>query len=395
MKLLEIQAQCPPEVRSLKKYKRLPKDMTDVIQWGEGWARMLPFNPASPPQVKSLIRHLGLKVPSGKGESGESTESKHLKALGRKNAIFKTILEYRERCKVIDAYMWEVAADGRVHCSFSFHPSTWRKSCRNPNVQTVPKRNDLAAEFRRMVVAGPQHLLVECDSSAIEAVLVGYFGGSERYVELAKNGVHKWLAQQYAGRPVSKSEPLYDQIKRVVHLSNYMGTPHRIYEEYSEVFSGVKAAKELQEFYFSTDPGRDVRAWQQSTLQLAHKEHQLNTPFGQRHYFYDVFTQRNGEAALGDDAKRAVAFRPQATASAIQTEFVLEITDRHEWMLPHLRWLVHDSIIAEVPERDAERFARELAEVMRMPFEQLQGLSIGCEVKVGPNLAEMKELKVD
>jgi hypothetical protein len=25
----------------------------------------------------------------------------------------------------------------------------------------------------------------------------------------------------------------------------------------------------------------------------------------------------------------------------------------------------------------------------------LQGLSIGCEVKVGPNLAEMKELKVD
>lgn len=357
------------------------------------WVETLEFNPSSPLQVKNLIKHLGLKVPQTRGEDRESTEAKHLKALSKKNAIFKTILEYRERCKLIDAYMWPVSSDGRVHCQFSFHPSTWRKSCRNPNVQTVPKRNDLAQEFRRMVQAAPGSTLVECDSSAIEAVLVGYFAGSQRYIALARAGVHKWLAEQYAGRPVCKSEPLYDQIKRVVHLSNYMGTPRRIHEEYPEVFASVKEAAKLQEFYFATDAGKDVQTWQQATLQQAHKEHCLNTPFGQRHYFYDVFTYRDGQAVMGDDAKRAVAFRPQATASAIQTEFVLEIVDHHPWMLSHLRWLVHDSIIAEVPEADAQRFADELMKVMQMPHPQLEGLTIGAECKIGPNLAEMVEVK--
>jgi uracil-DNA glycosylase family 4 len=393
-KLTQLQAQCPPEVRSLKHYKRLPKDMTDVVQATEGWDRMLPFNPASPLQVKNLIKHLGLKVPIVRGEDRESTESKFLKKLSKKNTIFKIILEYRERCKIIDSYCWQPTEDGRVHTQFSFHPSTWRKSARNPAIQTVPKRNDLAQEFRKMIVAAPGYLLCECDSSAIEAVLVGYFGGSERYIQLAKSGVHKWLASEYAGRPVSKSEPLYDQIKRVVHLSNYMGSPQRIHEEYPNVFANVKAARELQDFYFNTEPGKDVRAWQQATLQLAHKEHKLTTPFNQAHFFWDVFTYRDGQAVMGDDAKRAVAFRPQAAASAIQTEFVLAIEEHHTWMLPHLRWLVHDSILAEVPERDAERFARELIEVMTMPFPQLEGLSIGCEAKIGPNLASMKEVRL-
>jgi len=45
-----------------------------------------------------------------------------------------------------------------------------------------------------------------------------------------------------------------------------------------------------------------------------------------------------------------------------------------------------------VPEADAERFARELMEVMTMKHPQLDGLAVGAECKVGPNLAEMKEI---
>jgi DNA polymerase I-like protein with 3'-5' exonuclease and polymerase domains len=255
-------------------------------------------------------------------------------------------------------------------------------------VQTVPKRNDLAAEFRRMVVAAPGCLLVECDSSAIEAVLVGYFAGSQRYINLAKRGVHKWLAEKYAGRPVSKSEPLYDQIKRVVHLSNYMGTPQRIHEEYPNEFATVAEARKLQDFYFSTDEGQDVRKWQQSTLEQAHKEHMLETPWKQRHYFYDVFHSANGQWSMGDDAKRAVAFRPQASASAIQTDFV--IAADQTWMANHLRWIVHDSIICEVPEEKALAMAIELKCLMEYPVAQLDGISIGAEAKVGPNLRDMK-----
>jgi uracil-DNA glycosylase family 4 len=513
--LAKLQEQVPDEVKPTKVYKRKPKDMTDVIncdvESGEkiinGWVRILPFNPGSPLQVKKLITHLGLPIPKAKGEDRESTEAKHLKSLARKNKIFGTILDYRERDKLISSYMWESKAEefieivwveakveglqdqvlqeksgcqgdvrkplskgvagqdtlraswvgctsrsweempylpqdkipayhpslghgyvkqyskelpsslcfvphhispkakefgsvllpfkrkitlGKITSQFSFHPSTWRKSARNPNVQTVPKRNDLAAEFRRMIVARPGHVLVECDSSAIEAVLVGFFANSPRYMELAKRGVHKWLAQEYAQRPVSKTEPLYDQIKRVVHLSNYMGSPQRIHEEYSDVFASVKEARTLQDFYFATPAGQDIKKWHQQVLERAHKERFLENPYRYRHYFYSVFQYSNGQWVLGDDAKRAVAFLPQSTASALQTEFVLEIESSDPALAETLRWLVHDSIICEVPLGTELAAAKKLKNIMEMPHPLLGGLVIGAEVKIGPNLRDME-----
>jgi DNA polymerase I-like protein with 3'-5' exonuclease and polymerase domains len=397
--LEKLQAEVPETVKPKKLYKRQPKDLSSVVEVPaelgsvQHWEKTLPFNPASPLQVRQLIQHLGLPVPKGKGADKDSTEAKHLKKLVKKNSIFRTILDYRERAKLIDAYMWEVQNDGRVHSTFGFNPSTWRKNSRNPNVQTVPKRNDLATEFRRMVIASSGNLLVECDSSAIEAVLVGFYAGSNRYIDLAKKGVHKWLASEYAGRPVSKSEPLYDQIKRGVHMFNYMGSAHRLCEEYPDLFPTLKPAKQIEEFYFSTPAGQDVRKWQQQTMEQAHKERYLEIPWKYRHYFYDVFHYSNGQWVTGDDAKRAVAFRPQATASAIQTDFLLDIDRTDPVLRDGLRWIVHDSIICEIPEAVAEDAARRLLKVMQQPHPLLGGLAIGAECKIGPNLGEMEEIK--
>src|ERR1700684_209975 len=393
--LAKLQEQVPDEVKPLKVWKKRgpsePGLWPGLRQLEDGsWEARGEFNPASPLQVKNLITHLGLPIPRAKGEDRESTESKHLKSLARKNKIFNTILEYRERAKLIDAYMWEVNNDARVHTIFSFHPSTWRKSSRNPNVQTVPKRNDLASEFRRMVVASPGNVLIECDSSAIEAVLVGFFANSRQYMELAKKGVHKWLAQEYAQRQVSKNEPLYDQIKRCVHLFNYMGTPQRVVEEYPTLFASVKDAKKIQDFYFGTDAGNDIKKWHQQVLERAHKERYLENPWKYRHYFYSVFQYSDGRWIVGDDAKRAVAFLPQSTASAIQSDFVLEIERVLPELSKSLRWLVHDSIICEVPAAAGLDAARDLKNVMSMAHPLLGGLAIGCECKVGKNLRDME-----
>lgn len=397
-KMAELQAKVPDAVKPLVRWKKKGpqkrEEWPDLRQLEDGsWSAHKPFNPGSSDQVIELVKYLGLPVPKAKGEDRETTEAKHLKRLAKKNAIFRDILSYREHAKIIDSYIWKVGADGRVHTTFSFHPSTWRKSSRNPNVQTVPKRNDLAADFRRCVVASAGHVLVECDSAAIEAVLVGFFAGSERYIDLAKRGVHKWLATEYAGRPVTKEEPLYDQIKRVVHLSNYVGTPQRIHEEYPDVFASVAEARKLQEFYFSTPAGQDVKAWQQRVMEQAHHQRYLENPWKYRHYFYTVFQKREGEWVLGDDAKRAVACLPQSTASAIQTEYILDIEDNHSWMTPYLRWLIHDAILSEVPKAKGEEFAWEMKALMERPFPELDGLSIGAEAKVGHNLRDMKVIE--
>ncbi len=388
----EIDKQVPEAVRQYKEWKREPKpskaypDLTGLREDGGKWILPLKFNPGSPSQTLALIKTLGLKVPKQRGRA--STGAKKLRVLARRNRVFEQIRQYRETLKLVNGYNWPLDAEGRVHTEFGFHPSTWRKSSRNPNIQNIPKRNELAKEFRRMVCAREGYVLVEADSSAIEAVLVGYYARSESYIKLAKAGVHKWLAQEYAKRPVHKTEPLYDKIKRVVHLSNYLGTPQRIVDEYPDDFSSVKESAELQEFYFSTPAGQDVRRWQQETLvEASGTGHQLMTPFGQRHRFYNVM---NYDGTLGEDAKRAVAFRPQASASAIQDIYVDAIEQEHGWMMDYLCALVHDSILAEVPLERAEEYAKTIIKVMTMAIKELDGLTIGVEVKIGRNLGEME-----
>lgn len=369
------------------------------------WRRVKAFNPNSTIQLKDLIRSFGLKVPKARGEDKETTEAKHLRRFAKKHPVFLNILLYKQRGKLLSTYFWKLDAAGRVHTNYSWNPSTWRKASYNYNLQNIPKRSDLADEFRRMIVAAPGHVLIETDSSAIEAVLVGYAAGSERYIRLSKAGLHGWMTAAYHGDFIPIELPFgdlvkrckaakrqwptdYEVLKRVDHLSNYLGSPHRIYEEYPDEFASDSAARKLQDFYFSTPPGGDVRRWQQATVELAQRNGGwLVNHFGYKHYFYELYkwNKRRGEFELGDDAKRAIAFVPQSEGSAIQTEILLalwEVPGFRDW----LRLIIHDSIISEVPEEQLEYAATHQHWAFIQPWPQLGGLAIGAETKFGRNL---------
>lgn len=371
------------------------------------WERTENFNPASSPQVIALIKSKGLKVPWDYKTDKPTTSAKHLKKFITRAPVFRTLLDAREKGKLLTTYIWDLDANGLIYTHFGFDPSTWRKNSYAVNLQNIPKRSELAQKFREMIVARPGHMLIEYDSSAIEAVLVGYFAGSQRYIRLAKIGVHDWVTACKVGRPIPIDLPddemrarckaikkefpdVREMCKRVVHLSAYMGTPERMYEEYPEYFPSVNDARDLQQLFFDTEPGQDVRAWHKKTLEIASKEKLLKTPFGYWHYFFNVYAydKKYGKWRLGDDAKRCIAFRPQATASAIQTEILLWIRDHHPEVMPHLRLIIHDSVVAEPPDAEAEHVAAVLAEAFQQPWAQLDGLSIGAEGAWGRNLGK-------
>jgi DNA polymerase I-like protein with 3'-5' exonuclease and polymerase domains len=384
-----------------------PKKRVPRAPLPDKYERVLDFNPHSSPQVLSLIRSLGLKPPrSTKGEDRETTEAKYLKRFGRKHPVFRLILQCRERQKLLSTYNWKLSEDGRVKTTYGFHPSTLRKSSRAVNLQNIPKRSDLATEFRRMLVATPGHLLIEADASAIEAVLVGYCANSQRYIHLARAGVHGWLTSHIVGTPIDAGigdadlghqcqsfkrshKAIYEVAKRIVHLSNYMGSPQRIWDEYEEEFQSLAQVKELQQLYFSLIP--DVVKWQHDVCQRAAKEKYLENHFRYRHYFYNVFQwdRRSASYKLGDDAKRAVAFIPQSDASAIQSELLLRL-DAYPDLREHLRLVVHDSVVLEVPEQQVPYVCSILHQEMVAPIPELGNLSIGAEVRFGPSLADME-----
>ncbi|KKL83268.1 hypothetical protein LCGC14_1976450, partial [marine sediment metagenome] len=195
-----------------------------VTQEVERWAKVMPFNPGSWKQVADFARVEGIKLPMVRkpsGEEKESTEAKYLKRIANKRyrkdeqwkgEVFRSVLDCRKKNKLLTSYNWQPAADGCIHTTYGYHPSTWRKSSRGPNMMTIPKRSDLAEEFRKMFVAAPGHAFVTADSEAIEAVLVGYWAGSKEYIQLAKAGIHGWLASHVLKEPIPLDIP-FDELR--------------------------------------------------------------------------------------------------------------------------------------------------------------------------------------
>lgn len=443
----------PVAVKPVKEWKRAPKDMTGVqvemgpvpgglktiggeplLQPVKYW-KVLPFNLNSSDQVIDLMKHMKLKVPRKRGgeidpdtgEAKETAESKHLRKLGMKYDVFKLIDIGRKQYKMLTTYQWALDHLMRVYTHYGWSPSTLRKNSFKVNLQNIPKRSDLAQAFRQMIIAADGHVLVEADASAIEAVLVGFDAGSESYVRLSKAGLHGWMTAAYhdkilpidmefsalakACKAAKKEWPAdYEVMKRVDHLSNYMGTPERIFEEYPEEFESVAQCAKFQRFYFSTVPGKQVVAWQHAKMDRAHKEKYLLNHFGYKHYFWDVYSwnraayrkllkflgderkAREGAWKLSDDAKRAVSFVPQSDASAVQTEVLLRLATYPD-ILQWLALIIHDSFVLEVPETQAEYAAQIVYNEMVQPIPQLDGLSIGAEVTIGHNLAKWDVVK--
>ena len=342
-----------------------------------------------------------------------------------------------------------VGKDGRVHTTFTHNPSSLRFSSVNPNLQNLPRGND--SEIQKWVkecfVAPAGSLFWARDFSAIEAVLVGYFAGSARYVRFAKLGVHAYLASHIAGRPadlkwsdadlrgyfkdLKKAEPItYDTAKRVVHGSNYMMTPRKMYYEYPETFRTIKAASALQGLYFDLFP--EIREWHRDTCVRVDGTKRRSgesgeavdpwslgvcsarNPFGYVHRFYNVLEwskEPTGEidskgeyvtawvSSFGDDAKRLISFLPQSSAAAIIKRATKEIWNRHRNPVGEsLRLLIHDEIFGEAKEGDIDeclevsRIAME-APIIELPldpsWEMGEYLSIGTEAKVGRSWAGM------
>jgi DNA polymerase I-like protein with 3'-5' exonuclease and polymerase domains len=188
---------------------------------------------------------------------------------------------------------------------------------------------------------------------------------------------------------------LYDACKHVVHMSNYLGSPKRIRMEYPDLFESVGYAKKLQDLYFDTI-AKKVKKWQQKTLYTAYQPpHYLENPFKYRHYFWDVLHYRGQQLEWGTDAKKAVAFVPQSTGAGVLSEALLKLAKNNK-VFRMLRWVIHDSIVAEIP-NDERLFDRikTIKDAMEAPLPQLGGLSIEVEMNCGFNWGEMEDITLD
>lgn len=280
---------------------------------------------------------------------------------------------------------------------------------------------------RRCVVAPPGMRLVELDFSGIEAVLVGYFAKSERYVRLCRLGIHDFVNCHNLRRLGEISEvpelawsdgdlktmfkemkarfPLHrNAAKKTVHSGNYGITPKGLFLREPDIYGSIENAKALLTLYFDLFP--ELKDWQEATIEEASKSRYLNTVWGNRHWFWRAKSWRktkDGEWAgkWGEEAERVLAMRPQSTAAGILKEAILNLKDEYREVHDRLVLPNHDALLAVCADTDealADTF-NAMRAIMERPIDRLplpwnpsENLRIGIEGKWGYDWADMQEV---
>lgn len=398
------------------------------------WVRREPFNPGSRDQVAALVQSKAHRIPGRQKKTATgkiSVDKKTVAALYKstKDRAYKLILDDRAVAKVNGTYA--VGALNRLDVNDLLHPesthvpSTMRLSYIKFNITNVVADraglDAIAAGFRYCVVAPSGFKIVELDFSGIEAVLTGWFANDPKYIRLAKLGVHAYLTSHLVKQPadltlsdealaeifsqIKIDHPVpYDRSKRTVHGTSYGMTPIGLVNNYPEYFDR-KSATYTQGLLYEVCPR--LKIYQEECRQEAVKQGYSGGsrhPFHYRHWFWNIYNydRKGGHFTLGEDGKRVVAFKPQSTAAGVLFEACLSLYDEDNPLcvrhlgggLPPIRALIHDSIVALVPDQHVETFYQRAATVMEAPVKQLPCppewgigpyLSIGVEAKVGQN----------
>jgi len=372
-----------------------------------------PFNMGSSDQLQSYAKHF--KHPMGKDpKTKQPTMNKaHLEKLrdkvGVDHPVYGMALEYSRVAKTLSTYMYLPDDLGLIHTTYVNAPSTWRLASRNYNLQNVGKResNKWAKKARRQIISRPGYTFVQADSTSIEAVVVGHLIDDPVFMQVAKKSIHAYLVCQELGlaftdetiKQVKDDYPdLYNQFKTAVYLLLYGGNPYLMHMTNTKLFPTLKSAQEIQDKIYRVLP--KLQAWQERIREQAKRECVLQSPYGYRHKFFDVYTFKRDEQGtiqyddenkpiikLGADAKRALAFIPQNCAGGFARDNLVLIGQSKwaDYMPPNVS--VHDSYCLEVPDEMVDECAKFLVDILTRPVLELGNLQIGCEVEAGRNWA--------
>jgi DNA polymerase I len=347
------------------------------------------FNINSPRQLSEvLFDRLQLPVTKKTGKTRTaSTAVEVLEELALVHDLPREILEWRGLQKLkgtyIDALPLLVDPEsGRVHTSFNQAvAATGRLSSSDPNLQNIPIRTGLGREIRRAFVADDGCLLISADYSQIELRVLAHLSGDENLSEAFRRGedIHDRTSLAVFGADSGLDR--YELRRRAKIINYALLYGKTAFTLARDIGVTQQAAQAFIDAYFAGFPG--VRRFIDDTLARARETGVVATMFGRRRLVPDL-TNRNGQVRAA--AERVTVNMPiQGTAADILKRAMIDVHaalssqpargDRRTRMI----LTVHDELLFEAPEEDAEQ----VAGLVRDQMERAAALSVPLTVDVG------------
>jgi DNA polymerase-1 len=346
------------------------------------------FNIGSPAQLADILFDK-LKLPAAnikKGKTGYSTAASELDKLRGLHPVIDLITQYREVTKLkntyIDTLPKQVDENSRLHTTFNMTvAATGRLSSNDPNLQNIPVRSELGKEIRTAFVAAKEHVLIGADYSQFELRIAAYLSKDEQLMDQFNRDVDVHVATAalvYGREPEDVTKNMRRDAKAVNFGVMYGLSTHGLVQNTGMTY---EAAKNFIDKYFEVRP--TLHAYIESVKEMAKKKGYVETLYGRRRPTPDV---NSPHYPVREGAYRAAVNMPfQGTAADIMkmgmTAVQLRLDEMPAESRPQILLQIHDSILVECIESQAEKVAQLIKDAMenvvKLPVKMTVDTAVG------------------
>ena len=332
-----------------------------------------PFNVGSPKQLgEVLFDEMGID-PGPKGKKGKtgawSTHSDVLEPLAAQgHTIAEKVVDWRQLSKLKGTYTDALVGQinertGRVHTSYSLAATnTGRMSSNDPNLQNIPIRTEEGRKIRYAFVAEKGHKLISVDYSQIELRLVAVIAGIGALKQAFLDGldIHALTASQVFGVPMEDMTP---EIRRRAKAINF------------GIIYGISAFGLANQLKIPQSEARDfitqylerfaeLKTWMQDTKIRCRELGHVETLFGRKCHIPTIKDPNPARRAFAE--RQAINAPIQGTAADIIKRAMCRLPTALDraGLKSRILLQVHDELLFEAPEDEAEKTAEVAREVM-------------------------------
>lgn len=326
------------------------------------------FNIRSGKQLSDIL-FKKLDLPKAKSTKGgqASTSQEVLEKLSGTHPVIEALQEYRKLEKLRSAYLEPLpkltGADSRIHTTFNqTGTGTGRLSSSNPNLQNIPVRGELGQRMRQCFVAREGCLLVSADYSQVELRVLAHCSGDMtlRNAFMNNEDIHARTASLLYDTDMNAVTPDMRRHAKTINFGLLYGMGQRKLSQ--DLNISMQEAKRFMEVYF--ERFQTIKEFYEKVENFAREHAYVVTIAGRQRSLPDIMSGNHQARAMAE--RQSINTLIQGSAADIIKLAMLAVhKDKNlkDWGARMLLQ-IHDELILEVPEENAERAGKRMAEIM-------------------------------
>ncbi len=346
-----------------------------------------PFNLGSPKQIGDILfGEMGLASVKTTATGAQSTDAAMLEDLAvQGHELPRILLDWRQLAKLKGTYTDNLVAainpkTGRVHTSYSLAAATTgRLASSDPNLQNIPIRTEEGRKIRKCFIADAGHVLISADYSQIELRLLAHIGDIAQLKQAFADGldIHAMTASEMFGVPI-KGMPAETRRRAkainfgIVYGISAFGLANQLSIPREEAGAYIKT-------YFERFPG--IRTYMDRMTRQVRAEGFVTTIFGRKVHIPAAQGRTPAERAFGDRA--AINAPIQGAAADVMRRAMIRMPGalRAEGLTARMLLQVHDELVFEAPQAEAEAVIAVARRIMERAAEPALSISVPLVVE--------------